>query len=113
MKVSISSLIPNAADLLAIEVEEIAGVILVHLNSCGMSSGDSVVQHGRINQDNFHDEMRRSGEYPADSIDEVIRALMEGWAWLVREGLLIKELAAGNSFFISRRSYCQKWCLED
>jgi hypothetical protein len=30
---SLSCLVPNAADLLALEVEELAGVLLIHLNS--------------------------------------------------------------------------------
>jgi hypothetical protein len=32
MYASLQSLVPNADDLLALEVEELAGVLLIHLN---------------------------------------------------------------------------------
>ena len=44
-----SSLVPKATDLLGIEVEELAGVLLVHLNSYEGVSGKSIHQHGGIN----------------------------------------------------------------
>jgi len=47
---SLSSLVPNAADLLDLEVEELAGVLLTHLNSYEGVSGNSVYQNGRIGQ---------------------------------------------------------------
>ena len=50
----ISALVPNAADLLALEVEEAAAVLLTHLNS--YKQGDSaIMQHGCINQKAFFD----------------------------------------------------------
>jgi len=42
--ITLSSLVPNADDLLALEVEEVAGVLLAHLNSCHGDPGSSVVQ---------------------------------------------------------------------
>jgi hypothetical protein len=45
---SLPSLVPSAADLLALEVEELAGVLLMHLNSYEGVSGNSVYQHGGI-----------------------------------------------------------------
>jgi hypothetical protein len=50
---SLSSLVPNAADLLDLEVEELAGVLLTHLNSYEGVSGNSVYQNGRIGHKNF------------------------------------------------------------
>jgi hypothetical protein len=38
--ISLSSLIPNADDFLALEVEELAGVLLVHLNSFDANTVD-------------------------------------------------------------------------
>lgn len=46
MVMSLSSLVPNVADFLALEPEEAAGVLLAHLNSYGGDGGNSVVQHG-------------------------------------------------------------------
>lgn len=48
---TISSLVPNAEDLLALEVEEVAGVLLVHLNS--YSGRSSAVNNGLISDHNF------------------------------------------------------------
>jgi hypothetical protein len=53
MPIRFSSLIPNADDLLALEVEELAGVLLEELNSCGPRSGDSVVQNNLASLHNF------------------------------------------------------------
>jgi hypothetical protein len=50
---SLSSLVPNAADSLALAVEELAGVLLMHLNSYEGVSGNSVYQHGGMSQHNF------------------------------------------------------------
>ena len=44
MFASLSSLVPNADDLLALEVEVVAGVLLAHLNSYSDDSGNNVVQ---------------------------------------------------------------------
>ena len=38
----LSSLVPTAADILSLEVEELAGVLLMHLNSYEGVSGNSV-----------------------------------------------------------------------
>ena len=46
MSASLSSLVPNADDLLALEVEEVAGVLLAHLNSHSDDSRNTVVQRG-------------------------------------------------------------------
>jgi hypothetical protein len=39
------SLVPNAADLLALEVEELAGVLLIHLKSYEGVQGNSIYQN--------------------------------------------------------------------
>jgi hypothetical protein len=55
---SISSLIPDVADLLALEVEELAGVLLTHLNS-------RVDAEGSISQSAFFGSLR-PGPYNAN-----------------------------------------------
>jgi hypothetical protein len=42
-----SSLVPDASDLLALEVEELARVLLAHLNSYEGIVGNSVCQNGK------------------------------------------------------------------
>jgi uncharacterized protein (TIGR02391 family) len=103
--IHLSTLVSNAADLLALEAEEIAGVLLTHLNTFDANdTGDGSVQHGRINQYNFFlwmDRLREYGERQA----EVNQALMEGWAWLQSDGLLIRDgNSSTNSYFLSRRA---------
>lgn len=80
---SLSSLVPNAADLLALEVEELAGVLLIHLNSYQGVSGNTVYQHGGISHHNFFSSLtpansRDRPEY-GDKQPQVNQALMEAW----------------------------------
>lgn len=82
---TISSLVPNAEDLLALEVEEVAGVLLVHLNS--YSGRSSAVNNGLISDHNF---FMTEPEYPVRQ-PEVKRALIEAWSWLVAEGFLVRH----------------------
>jgi uncharacterized protein (TIGR02391 family) len=107
MVMSLSSLVPNAADLLTLEVEELAGVLLMHLNSDESVTGNN--QQSGLNHHNFFNALSTTGhlgtqEYGAKQ-PEVNRALMEAWAWLESEGFLIKKpTSAGDWFFISRRA---------
>ena len=94
-------MIPNADDLLALEVEEVAGILLSHLNSLGDDSGDTVVQGGSINHGNFLVDLHRNPIYPTRN-SEVMQALLEAWSWLQGEGFLV-PLPHGN-FFLSRRA---------
>src|SRR6266446_1030578 len=103
MAMLVSLLVPNAADLLELEVEELAGVLLIHLNSC--KQGDcTAVQHGQVSQDNFFRDDRRGKppEYGAQQ-DQVDAALLEAWAWLQSEGLLVKKGIADHWLVFSRR----------
>lgn len=103
MLATIPSLIPNPDDLLALEVEELAGVLLTHLNSYDGNVHTGVVQCGRINQYNFFNHLHQHPDYPRRQ-DEVSQALLEAWAWLESEGILIRDAnQTGHSFFISRR----------
>ena len=82
MSTAISSLVPTANDLLALEVEEVGGVLLVHLTSCGDNSGNGVVSRGLITPYNLFTWLAQNPPYQ-DRRDEVRRALMEGWDWVV------------------------------
>jgi uncharacterized protein (TIGR02391 family) len=105
---SLSSLVPNAADLLALDVEELAGVLLTHLNGYEGVAGNSVYQHGRLSQNNFLGTLQPTGhgqtpEY-GNRQTEVTRALMEAWAWLETEGFLIRDPTQPAPWhFVSRR----------
>ena len=94
---SLHSLVPDATALLALEPEELAGVLMEHLNSLPVSEQQS------LNRYNFslNHTVR---EYPQDQQDELRQALMEAWVWLEREGLLVpKPGSQGEWVVISRR----------
>src|ERR1700720_2821527 len=83
---SLSSFVPDAADILSLEVEELAGVLLMHLNSYEGVYGNSVYQNGLISQTNFFNAQSPTGtgqktEY-GEQQPKVNHALMEAWSWL-------------------------------
>ena len=98
---TLKSLIPDADDLLALQAEDLAGVLLAHLNST--DSGNPAVEPDRIIQYNFFNNLERRPEYHGRQA-EVSRALMEAWNLLEGQGLLVRD--ANNphsaSFFLSR-----------
>ena len=97
MTVSLYSLVPDAKALLDLEPEELAGVLMEHLNSLSPSE-----QRG-LNRYNFG-LVHTVQEYPQDQREELRQALMEAWVWLEREGLLVpKPGAQGEWVVISRR----------
>jgi hypothetical protein len=103
---SLSSLVPNAADLLVLEVEELAGVLFTHLNSFEGLPNNSVYQNGLISQSNFVGSQNQYGRTPeyGGRQAEVDRALMEAWAWLASQGFLIRDPSQPAPwFFVSRR----------
>jgi len=107
---SLSSLVPNAADLLALEVEELAGVLLANLNSYEGVAGNSINQHGGISRHNFFNSSLPTSSLPGtrpeygDKQSQVNEALMEAWAWLQSEGFLIEKATSPGWFFVSRRA---------
>jgi hypothetical protein len=97
-------MVPNADDLLALEVEEVAAVLLTHLNSYSSDSRTSVVQRGSISQHNFFNTLDHHPEYPGRQ-SEVNRLLMEAWSWLQGEGFLVRDAnQTADWFFLSRRA---------
>ena len=97
MTVSIYSLIPDGKALLALEPEELAGVLMEHLNSLPPSEQRQLNRHNA----NLPHTVQ---EYPPDQQRELSQALMEAWVWLEREGLLVpKPGEMGEWVVISRR----------
>jgi uncharacterized protein (TIGR02391 family) len=86
----------NAA--LSIEPEELAGILLVHLNSLPPND-----QH--LNRHNlFHNPHSSFAEFPAEKREAVASAFLEAWVWLEREGLIVPRVGAGHEWIsISRR----------
>lgn len=93
----IFSIIPDPEALLALEPEELAGVVLEYLNSLPHS------ESGQLNRYNFS-LPHTVNEYPRQYQDRISQALMEAWVWLEREGLIAPEPGAkGEWVFITRR----------
>jgi hypothetical protein len=104
MYLSLPSLVPNADDLLALEVEELAGVLLVYLNGCEGNTASGVFQNGLLSQQNFFNSLDHQPTYPGKQA-AVSRALMEAWSWLQGEGLLVRHPDQPAAwFFLSRRA---------
>lgn len=98
---SIHSLIPDAQALLALEPEELAGVLLEYLNSLPENAPE-------LNRYNF--SMPHTVEqYPREYHSQLGRALMEAWVWLEREGLFAPSPQQGSDWvFITRRGRLMK-----
>jgi len=93
---SIVSIIPDPDALLALEPEELAGVVLEHLHSYTPNEGG-------LNRYNFGLQ-HTVKEYPTGYQDRIREALMEAWVWLEREGLIApKPGSDGNWVFITRK----------
>jgi hypothetical protein len=78
---SIASIVPDPEALLALEPEEVAGIVLQYLNSSSASNS------GQLNRYNFS-LPHTVQDYPREYQTRISKALMEGWVWLEREGLI-------------------------
>lgn len=98
MSNTLQALLPKAADLLALEPEELAGITLEHLNALPLHERRS------ISPDNFVNPLASPvNHYPEQQRESIGRALMEAWSWLEREGLLAHKPASTGFYFITRR----------
>src|SRR5258708_22010595 len=105
---NISTLVPNPQDLLSLEVEEVAGVLLEVLNQeypndqTPNSNGDQPHRH------NFFNSLNHQPPYPTAeraTKERVALALMEAWSWLERENFLVWQAGfhGTETYFITRR----------
>lgn len=95
---NLHTLIPDPEALLALEPEELAGVLLEVLNSLEQRSGF-------LNRYNFSLQSNPNcGNYPPEYYKPVSQAVMEAWAWLEREGLIARRPGQQDEWvFITRR----------
>lgn len=90
-------LLPDSATVLALEPEELAGVVLEMLNSNGAGTQKKVHPANMTNPDSI-------GAFDPIVRDAVAFAAAEAWNWLVREGMV--AATPGDQFgwhFITRR----------
>lgn len=109
---ALSSLIPNADDLLALDMPTLGKILLFHLK--GYEGSNTVFQNGLLNQDYFVAMLegrnvglgplpQKQPEYGSKQ-PEVIRAALEAWNWLECEGILVRDRNQPAPWFqISRR----------
>lgn len=93
----LADLIPDPSSVLALEIEELAGVALELLTSVGLD------EPSRLHPSGFT-HTTTIGNYPESQRQDIEFALMEAWQWLVQEGLIAP--LPGNSggwYFITRR----------
>ncbi len=105
----LKSFFATADQLLRQDLPTLGRVLLVHLKSYEDVPHNSIYQHGRISQLNFFAALEASPgpgqqlEY-GDKQQEVIRALMEAWNWLERQGTLIGDARQPAPWFSISRS---------
>ena len=109
MPVPISTLIPTANDLVALEVEDAAGVLLHFLNSCKPNECP-MGSNGRVNLQQLlqqTDIWRPGYKARVGSMDDVDRAVIEAWAWLQSEAFLVPDPTQPTDngwFLLSKRA---------
>lgn len=97
MSKSLYSIVPDPEAVLALEPEELAGVLLEYLNS--LSDGE----RGQLNRYNFSLAHTFEG-YPHTYYERLSRAFMEAWVWAEREGFIAPRPGEqGEWVFITRR----------
>jgi hypothetical protein len=89
-------LVPDADTLLALEPEELAGILLEHLHRIAPQA-----------RGQFHQSSVLLGhsvaEYPERKREALTGALIEAWRWLEREGLLVPKSGDNNSWMVLSR----------
>jgi len=94
---TLSDLIPDPSSVLALEPEELAGVALELLTSSGPN------EPSRLHPSSFTGP-QTIGSYPVGQRQEIEYLLMEGWQWLLQEGLIAPQPGNTNGWhFITRR----------
>jgi uncharacterized protein (TIGR02391 family) len=88
---TIYSIIPNPEELLSLDLEDVAAVIMESLNS---------IERLQLNRNDF--AMRRTvQEYPLPYHERLLKALMTGWGYLEREGLIAEMPTKAGWYFIT------------
>lgn len=94
---TLSDLIPDPSSVLALEPEELAGVALELLTSSGPN------EPSRLHPSSFTSP-QTIGSYPEGQRQEIEYLLMEGWHWLIQEGLIAPRPGDTHGWhFITRR----------
>lgn len=95
-----ASIVPDGEALLAMEPEELAGVLIEYLHALPQNERWSLNRYSVLGEPG-----RVFGEYPKEQQNAIADAMVEAWVWLEREGLLVpRRNDAHNDFLkLSRR----------
>jgi len=99
MSKTLHQLIPDADTLLALQPEELAGVLMEYFNGLPPNERWSLSRHNF-----FHNPAQTFSEYPAERQEQISQGFVEAWVWLEREGLLIPKIGGGELHDGRRRS---------
>ncbi|MEW6669930.1 MAG: TIGR02391 family protein [Thermodesulfobacteriota bacterium] len=95
--ITLAELIPDPNAFLALEPDELAGIALEIISSVGPN------ETSRLHPSTFA-SAQTIGNYPRNLRKEIECALIEGWQWLVQEGLIAPSSGEGSGWhFITRR----------
>jgi uncharacterized protein (TIGR02391 family) len=105
---SIASIVSNPEDLLALESEEVAGVLLEYLNAVYPDEPKEHTNTAQPHRHNFFNDLRNEPPYPKAGRElnhRVSLALMEAWSWLERENFIAVRVGfyGNDDYFITRR----------
>lgn len=96
----ISTLVPQAEDLLSLSPEELAGVMLEYFNSLSDGEQRAILNRNVIT----HPGQLQAIQYPEPYRTKIAEAFMEAWVWLEREGLIAPRPGEpGEWAFVTKR----------
>jgi len=97
MRKTLFSILPDPEALLDLEPEELSGIVLEVLNSLESMGSQQLNRRNFISDSNL-------GKYPKKYHRKILRAMMEAWVWLEREGLIAPRPGSSDDWvFITRR----------
>ena len=99
----IASLVPNPDDLLLLSIEEQGRLILKLLMLADTNPLAGPTHSRQVNRHNFFNRANDFADppkYGQGRQKDVDKALASAWAWLEREGLLVRDPSAGENWFL-------------
>lgn len=102
MPIYLNSLVPDPEDLFLLESEELAGLVLICLNSIPDGhEKENLLVRGRCGGEYTYQSYSLSLVISAQKTEEIRLLILEAWSWLEREGLIASK--TGDFYFITRR----------
>jgi len=101
----LQELLPDAEVVLALQPEELAGLLLEVLNS-SIEFGKGRARENYFHRPNWIGDATHSREgYPHARLEEIKRAVLEAWSWLEHAGLVAPhpDASTWGQYFVTRR----------